>query len=150
MAKQYTYRIEGLFPSQGLRGNYFRIELDLEFAKRARAMKLLRRQESLLETTARGFAKDLGFSRLAMRDVFMQFDGSLLTNINVPGNSCGLDIRDKDRYTLNSSEPSTDPILYLPHNVDYWSQAFCLIEIFAHWEEFIQAGIYIKEHKIRG
>lgn len=150
--QEHPYRITGYVPVQGggLHSHSFGIEVHWQFAQAAASIK----QEDFQEQAAERAVKrleiiwpDMEYYRPPLR--FYQ-DSILVTNIQVPGNACGLDASVEDVQELLKPDANKrraeamrwpHALRYSPHNLDGMRQAYGLLSLWLSW--FNVAAAYV-------
>lgn len=152
MNKKFVYEITFFAPppEKTLGGFGLEVEVDLDFANRARELKmdertLQRFQEQGLTTINRFFRLN---EDSRVRPTFKFVDDSwLLHYVDVPGNACGLglDREGRDFFYGRSTQIHSlrsDNARYESFNVDTVIQASCLLSLITYWANQANAKIY--------
>lgn len=144
---QTPYRIQGFGRLAGTSGAAgFSVVVPIEFADEARKWNRPETVDKMLKDYAREiWPRHMewmgGEDHIASYiDKAFRFDGDtyLLTNLNVPGNACGLD---QDRIF---GAPWSASYGWTPHNVDSPSQASALLSMWIRWFDCVEATFHGK------
>jgi len=144
----YDYRVENWCPRRdntwGGRG--FNIDLSAEFARRCKAQKLHDEVRTHLVKECRRDVVAIMGKDLPLFPCRLNFweETCLLTNIDVPGNACGLDMGYSDFGALDDTDRDSfrwRGVQYLPHNVDTIFQATALLGGWLRWYSLADIAI---------